>query len=186
MKKILTISILFVLMLAISTTMVSATTKAELPDALMAIGQKYGATASDKIKVERYVQDNEVTEAQANAIVAKANEIAAVMDKAGVTNYKSLNAAQKEQVKTLANQAANIIGLTLSFKNNSVEVYKNGKLIDTVTTSSSTGTAATGSTASAGTTKTLVYTGSNAYVFAIAGVVALAVIGIVGKKVVNA
>ena len=40
-------------------------------------------------------------------------------------NYK------KEKVKSLANETAGIIGLTLKFKAREVEIYKNGKLIET-------------------------------------------------------
>lgn len=184
MKKLLTISLLFVMMLAMSTTMVHATTSAELPDALMAIARKYGATDADKIKLERYLADNPVSEAEANAIVAKANEAAKVMEDAGVTNVKDLTDAQKAQVKAIANEAAGVVGVTLVFTNDTVNPYKDGKLID-VTPASSNG----GSSAAAATTSgaKLVYTGNNGNIlFAIGGaIIALSAIVVIGKKVVN-
>lgn len=184
MKKLLTISILFVMVLAMCTTMVSATTKAELADQLYAIGSKYGATASDKIKVERYLADNDLTDAQATAIVEKANQIAAVMDAAGVTDPKKLTADQKNQIKALANEAASIARVSLVFKNNDVEVYKNGKLVDTQKSPIYTATSGNGTASSSA---KLVYTGNNSYIaIALGSVVALAGLVIVGKKVVNA
>lgn len=187
MKKLLTISILFVMILAMCTSMVSATTKAELADQLYTIGSKYGATAADKIRIERFVADNELTDAQATAIVAKANQIAAVFDNAGTTSYNQLSADQKAQVKALANEAASIAGVSLVFTNGNVSVYKNGKLIDSTTLPVYTaGTSASTTTATSG--SVLVYTGNNSYVAIAIGsaVVALATAVIVRKKVVNA
>lgn len=194
MKKLLTISILFVMVLAMCTSIVSATTKAELPDQLFAIGSKYGATASDKIKIERYIADNDLTDAQATAIVAKAKEIAAIMDAAGVTDPTKLSAEDKAKVKSIANEAASIAGVSLVFKSNDVEIYKNGKKLDSVksplsgpASGSSNGSSASSAKTTSG--KKLVYTGSNSYVAIAAGsiaVVALATIVIIKKKVVNA
>ena len=194
MKKLLTISILFVMVLAMCTSTVSATTKAELPDQLFAIGSKYGATAAHKIKIERYIADNDLTDAQATAIVTKANEIAGIMDAAGVTDPRKLSAEDKARVKSLANEAASIAGVTLVFKKDDVDVYKNGKKIDSAqspltgsSSSSSTGSSTSSTKTTSG--KKLVYTGSNSYVAIAAGtvaVVALATVVIVKKKVVNA
>lgn len=184
MKKLLTIILLFVMMLAMSTTMVHATTNAELPDTLMAIARKYGATDADKIKLERYLADHPVTEAEANAIVAKAQEAAGVMDAAGVTNVKDLTPEQKNQVKTIANEAAGVVGVTLVFTNDSVEPYKDGKLIDVTPTGGNGGSAA--SPVASG-VATLVYTGNNGTIlFAVAGaIVALSAVAVIGKKIVN-
>ena len=194
MKKLLTISILFVMVLAMCTSIVSATTKAELPDQLFAIGSKYGATAAHKIKIERYIADNDLTDAQATAIVAKANEIAGIMDAAGVTDPRNLSAEDKAKVKSIANEAASIAGVSLVFKSNDVEIYKNGKKLDSVksplsgpASGSSNGSSASSAKTTSG--KKLVYTGSNSYVAIAAGttaVVALATIVIIKKKVVNA
>ena len=108
MKKLLTISILFVMVLAMCTSIVSATTNAELPDALMAIGEKYGATATEKIRLERYLADYPVTDEQANAILAKAQEVDNIMKAAGVTDVRKLTQDQKNQVKAVINEAAKI------------------------------------------------------------------------------
>ena len=114
-------------------TLVNAATTATLADELYAKGKKYGMTSADKVKVERYLSENTVTDEQANAIVAKADEAIAVMEAAGTTDYSKLTDAQKDQVKSIANSAADIIDVKLVFKKNTVEIYNNaGKLIETI------------------------------------------------------
>ena len=133
MKKLLTISILAIALVLMAVTGVNATTNDNLAETLYNIGAKYGMTKADKVKIERYLADYPVTESEANAIVAKANEAAKVMDNAGVTDFNKLSKEQKAEIKTIANQAASIVDVTLTYKSGSVEIYKNGKLIETVT-----------------------------------------------------
>lgn len=133
MKKSLLISILTAIIVMTCATLVNAATTATLADELYAKGKKYGMTSADKVKVERYLSENTVTDEQANAIVAKADEAIAVMEAAGTTDYSKLTDAQKDQVKSIANSAADIIDVKLVFKKNTVEIYNNaGKLIETI------------------------------------------------------
>ena len=133
MKKSLLISILTAIIVMTCATLVNAATTATLADELYAKGKKYGMTSADKVKVERYLSENTVTDEQANAIVAKADEAIAVMEAAGTTDYSKLTDAQKDQVKSIANSAADIIDAKLVFKKNTVEIYNNaGKLIETI------------------------------------------------------
>ncbi len=133
MKKSLLISILTAIIVMACATLVNAATTATLADELYAKGKKYGMTSADKVKVERYLSENTVTDEQANAIVAKADEAIAVMEAAGTTDYSKLTDAQKDQVKSIANSAADIIDVKLVFKKNTVEIYNNaGKLIETI------------------------------------------------------
>lgn len=133
MKKSLLISILTAVMVMACATLVNAATTATLADELYAKGKKYGMTSADKVKVERYLSENTVTDEQANAIVAKADEAIAVMEAAGTTDYSKLTDAQKDQIKSIANSAADIIDVKLVFKKNTVEIYNNaGKLIETI------------------------------------------------------
>lgn len=133
MKKSLLISILTAVIVMACATLVNAATTATLADELYAKGKKYGMTSADKVKVERYLSENTVTDEQANAIVAKADEAIAVMEVAGTTDYSKLTDAQKDQVKSIANSAADIIDVKLVFKKNTVEIYNNaGKLIETI------------------------------------------------------
>lgn len=133
MKKSLLISILTAVIVMACATLVNAATTATLADELYAKGKKYGMTSAEKVKVERYLSENTVTDEQANAIVAKADEAIAVMEAAGTTDYSKLTDAQKDQVKSIANSAADIIDVKLVFKKNTVEIYNNaGKLIETI------------------------------------------------------
>ena len=133
MKKSLLISILTAVIVMACATLVNATTTATLADELYAKGKKYGMTSADKVKVERYLSENTVTDEQANAIVAKADEAIAIMEAAGTTDYSKLTDAQKDQVKSIANSAADIIDVKLVFKKYTVEIYNNaGKLIETI------------------------------------------------------
>ena len=133
MKKSLLISILTAVIVMACATLVNAATTATLADELYAKGKKYGMTSAEKVKVERYLSENTVTDEQANAIVAKADEAIAVMEAAGTTDYSKLTDAQKDQIKSIANSAADIIDVKLVFKKNTVEIYNNaGKLIETI------------------------------------------------------
>lgn len=133
MKKTLIISILVAIILMAFATIVNAATSATLAEELYAKGQKYGITAADKVKIERYLSENPVTDEQANSLVAKADEAIAKMESAGVTNYDDLTTAQKDELKAIATSAADIVDVKLVFKKGSVEIYDNtGKLIETV------------------------------------------------------
>ena len=172
MKKLLTISILAVMLVLMTITGVNATTNDNLADTLYNIGAKYGMTKADKVKIERYLADNPVTETEANAIVEKANAAAKVMDDAGVTDYSKLSADKKAEIKSIANQAASIIDVTLTYKSGSVEIYKNGKLIETVTNHNGK----------------LAYTGNNNMTLVVSSiaVIALASVAVARKKLANA
>lgn len=133
MKKSLLISILTAVIVMACATLVNAATTATLADELYSKGSKYGMTSADKVKIERYLSENTVTDEQANAIVAKADEAIAVMEAAGTTDYSKLTDAQKDKLKSIANSAASIIDVKLVFKKNTVEIYDNaGKLIETI------------------------------------------------------
>ena len=174
MKKLLSIAIVFVMVAVLATTAVNAATSSTLANDLYTIGSKYGMSSADKVKIERYLADNAVTDDQANKVLAKANEAAKIMDEAGVKNYKDLTADKKNELKTIANEAASVLGLTLTFKSGNVEVYKDGKLIETLGVSNN---------------GKLVYTGNNTNVILVVSsvaVVALAAGFIARKKIANA
>lgn len=136
MKKIVSITILFVMVAMLATTVVNGATSSNLADELYTLGSKYGMTSADKVKIERYLSDNPVTNEQADQIMAKANDAVDIMEKAGTTNVKDLSSEQKSKLQSLANEAASVVGLTLKFKAGTVEVYKDGKLIETIGTES--------------------------------------------------
>lgn len=166
MKKVLTISILAVMLVLMVVTGVNAANNDNLAETLYNMGAKYGMTKSDKVKIERYLADYPVTESEANAIVAKAEEAVKVMEDADVTDYTKLSKAQKDQLKSIANEAASIVNVTLVFKTKAVEVYKNGKLIETVSNNNGK----------------LAYTGNNNIVLVVSSIAVIALASVVARK----
>ena len=123
MKKVLSIISLFIIIGLMATTIVNAATNSSLAGDLYALGAKYGMTTADKVKIERYVSDNSVTNEQAEQVMAKAQEAVKIMEEAGTTNINKLSTEQKKKLKSIANEAASILGLTLTFKSGTVEIY---------------------------------------------------------------
>lgn len=173
MKKIVSFLILFVMLIAMS-TVVTATSSDGLADELYELGKAYGMSESDKIRIERYLADNKVTDEQASQIFSKAKEAAEVMDNAGKTNYSKLSESQKNEIKAIVVDAAKILDLTLEFSNKQLKIYQDGKLIDVITYDSN---------------GKLAYTGNNLnIILAISTVamIALALVIVARKKNVNA
>lgn len=169
MKKLVTVSLLCVMLVMAFATVVSAATSADLASKLYEKGAKLGMTAADKVKIERYLSENPVTDAEADAVLAKADEAVAVMNNAGVTDYSKLTAAQKEEVKTIAKSAAEIVDVKLVFKTGAIEIYnKDGKLIETATNNNGK----------------LAYTGNNVNVVLVVSIIAIIAlaISVVAKK----
>lgn len=175
MKKTIKVAILILMLVAITITSVQATTSSELANKLYTMGKEYGVTSAHKVQMERYLSDNPVTETEANTIVSKANEAIDIMKKAGTKDVTKLSKANKERITTIANEVAGILGVTLKFQSNSVSVYKDGKLIDKITATS--------------TGKKLAYTGNNMYrILVVSSSIAIIALAIVcaKKKVQNA
>ena len=174
MKKTLIVSILMSIILFVGASVVSAATTETLADELYVKGKKYGMTTADKVRIERYLSENPVTDEQANQIMSKADEAVAVMENAGVTNYNKLTQDKKSELKTIAKETADIVGAKLVFKSGSVEIYDaNGKLIETVARNNGK----------------LAYTGNNSVnVVLTVSVIAMIALAITvgGKKIANA
>lgn len=132
MKKLISTLALIAIMVVLTTTIVSAATAKTLVDDLYALATKYGITTVSKVEMERYLADHPVTDAQAEAIYSKAQDMAKIMDDAKVTDYRKLTKEQKDQIRSLANEAASIAGLTLTFKDGFVTPYSNGKPVTSI------------------------------------------------------
>lgn len=173
MKKLLSIAVLVAIVMLMGATVVNATTSSELADTLYDMGKEYGLTSADKVRIERYISDYGVTDDQADEIVAKAKEAVAVFEDAGVTSFSDLSTSEKDELKSIANEAADIIDVKLTFGEHYVKIYKDGKLIETVTNNNGT----------------LAYTGNSinmVLVVSSIAVVALATAYVVVKKYANA
>ena len=176
MKKIITIATIFILVAMLATTMVNAATTDSLVNDLYALTSKYGVTEADKIKAERFLSDNSITDEQANQIYAKAKEAIKVLEEAGVTDVKKLDTQltkeQKLKFQSLCQETADIVGVTLTYRNGTAEVYKNGKKVEVFYF----------------TDGKLAYTGNNINIVLVVSsvaVIALATVYIVRKKKAN-
>ena len=162
MKKLLMIMSIIITVMLIGAINVKAASNTELINTVYNIGSKYGLTSADKVKIERYLADNPVTEQEADSLISKAEEIDAIMKEAGVTDPTKLSQADKDRIQSIANEAASVLKVSLVIKNGNVEIYKDGKLA---------------------------YTGNNNYViFGISAVaiVALVIVCIMKKRKINA
>ena len=132
MKKSLLTVVLFVIVTLFATTMVNAATGAELPELIYARGAKYGVTQSQKIKMERYVANHPITDEQANAVMAKVDEVEKVFKDAGVTSLSKLSSSNLKKVQNLATEAAAIVDVKVVWKSTTAEIYKDATLVDVI------------------------------------------------------
>ena len=173
MKKLIIISIVFMMVAMFTVSTVKAVSGATIVNDIYNLGKKYGFTESDKLRADRYVADNPITDEQATAIYAKAEEAIKYLEETDAKNVKKLDTQltkeQKLKFENLCQEAASIVGVTLTYNNGNVDVYKNGKKIDTYTF----------------TDGKLPYTGNNINVILVVSsvaVIALATFAIVRKK----
>lgn len=175
MKKLATVTLLIVMLVGFLAGTVNAATESELLDYLSQEftvgGETISISASDKVKIERYLNENEVTAEQADSIIAKVDEAIAVLEAAGETDLTKLSQEDKSKLVDIANSAASVLGLSVSYDASSktISVYKDGVLIESTSIASG---------------DELVQTGSTNYVYvAILAVVVIAIAAVVVKKV---
>ncbi len=132
MKKVLISTVLFVIVAIFATTMVNAATGAELPNLIYEKGAKYGVTEGHKVKMERYLAKHPATDAQADAVMAKVDEVVAVYEKAGVTDMAKLSAADLKKVQDLATEAAAILNVKIAWDGAKVTIYYEGRVEDVI------------------------------------------------------
>lgn len=129
-------------------------------------GKEITLSASDKVKLERFLNDNPISEAEANSVISKAEAIIKIANDSGVNDISKLSKADKEKIIATANEAASILGVTLKFSNNNVEVYKDGQKIEVLTLNG----------------EKLAYTGNNLSILALSGIAIIAVAMAFGIK----
>lgn len=181
MKKVLKIALVFAILLFCNVTVSKAATNEELIAYASKNFDVNGSTvalkAADKVKLQRYLEQNPVSSEDADKIIAKIDEGVALLRNAGVTDPTKLSSEKKQELLAIGQQAAKIAGAELTYDSSSdaISIYKDGVLIDQATTSDA-----------------LVQTGSDNYsyiVYAIAGVAVVAIAGFVvytKKSAVNA
>lgn len=97
-------------------------------------GENVSLSNGDIAKIERFLNSNEVTDEQASEIIAKCDQIIAVLNREGVKNVTKLSKNVKNEIFSLAKEAANIVGVTLSYDkaNKEIVAYKGDKKIDAI------------------------------------------------------
>ena len=120
MKKLLMIMSIIITVMLIGAINVKAASNTELINTVYNIGSKYGLTSADKVKIERYLADNPVTEQEADSLISKAEEIDAIMKEAGVTDPTKLSQADKDRIQSIANVSINNGKLAYTGNNNYV------------------------------------------------------------------
>lgn len=143
MKKRLIIPMLVVMFLLIATTAVFAAQN--LADKIYEMGVPYGVTESHRMEMDRYFTNNPVTKAQEDYIIGKANEVISIMKSANTNDVTKLSEKDKKRAQALITDAANHIGLTVSFTDNGINIIgKDGKSVVKISVKSNSAEVVTG------------------------------------------
>lgn len=181
--KVMLTLVMAIVALIVFTTKSNAMTANELKDYICndkgINGTKLVIRDADKVKVEKFFANNEMTDAQADQIKAIIDKGVALMNADGASEPNQLSSkAKKQELLSYAQEAAAVMGLTVSYDatEERLDIYKNGVLYDSlnwgVTESSK------GSTESA-----LVQTGSTNYIYVVvAGIMLIAGIMLVVSR----
>ena len=117
---------LFILLIGATVTYASTSTIAEK---VYMKGRAYGVTLSHQRKMKEYFTTNPVTPEEEAYVLAREDECIAIMKKAGVKYVTELSESDLNKVKALVQDAAQKIGLRVTYTNNAFYITKNGKTI---------------------------------------------------------
>lgn len=171
MRKALAITVLFVMLVALTLTGVKATTSSTLVEELYEKLEPYGATKSHKVEMERILDG--VSDEKAEAIMDNVDWAIDVMERNDTTDYADLSDTDRNALKYYAEQAAGQIGYSFKFEDGKATLFdEKGKEVTSFTTDD----LADG---------TLPYTGANNVVVAVSvvAVIALAAVVVVRTKI---
>lgn len=173
MKKVLTISLLVLVMLTFATTLTkAATTEADVQAKALEILSKVDTGTDYTATVERIFNEYDFSEEQLSNVMSKANEIESIIEANG-SDPRTYSSSVKNTLISLAQAVAEDLGmkLTIDTKNNVATLTKDGVTI--VALNLETGK--------------IKQTGSDNLVFAVlAGVAVIAVVATVVVKKVKA
>lgn len=147
-------------------------------------GMVFELKSADKVAVKDYITAN-VSDAQADAAMAKIKEAEALVASSGATKVENINADVKSKLITLATAAADNVGLVLTVNTSSntyslsdgAKVITSGKVETFISSASGApagGSSNGGSSAPAG-GNTLLYTGAE---YAVCGGLVLAIVAV--------
>ena len=140
MKKIRNIVCLFVAMLLVGTLNVNAMSKdelkAKLTKAYTINGTTFQATSDQKVEIERYLSQNNVSESDADYIASKIDEAVAIIERGDATSFEKLTKAEKNEIKALLTEVSNNTSVKVTAVKNGVKVYNLDGTVFTVATAS--------------------------------------------------
>ena len=147
MRRILTVLVLAVMLIVATLPVVNASNSNTLPDELYEIGAYYGMTENDRVKMQQYLRQYPLSDADCNTILDLAKQAQQIMIANNARDYHSLPESIQKQLQALALKAADIAGVTLDFKARRIDVYKEGKWINSFGESNLVPTGANGNIA---------------------------------------
>ncbi|MBR3162067.1 MAG: hypothetical protein IKF19_04985 [Bacilli bacterium] len=126
MKKLLIVVLLFV----IGVANVKAISESELLDRLTKSytvnGATFQATDEQKVLIERYLDQYEVSSADADYIVAKLEEVFSVLRNSGKTSFYDLSSSEKQKIISLVADVAANTSIDCAIVNGNLVVYVPG------------------------------------------------------------
>jgi MinD superfamily P-loop ATPase len=136
-------SLFLVCSVAVIFTVVSASAKDDLTSYLtqahVIAGNTVTLTAAQKTQLERYLNDNTVTDLQVSMFKSKIEEIKTILNAAKITDPTKLTSSDKAKVINLIKDAGISVGVTVTVNstNNTVELFDStGAKLDVFTLSS--------------------------------------------------
>lgn len=138
MKKITLVLISLILITIMLGTVVNAVTEEELKDYFfrkhIVAGDEVYLVEDQKVKVERYLATHDVTEEQADKVIAQVEKAKALLEKNGVSDYTKLSRENKKTLLSIGQEAASVLGLTMTYNSaeKTVEIYEGTTQLDSV------------------------------------------------------
>lgn len=173
MKKFIIGTITFLFVLGSFMTISNAATKDELLAAATkkytVAGQEVGLSESDIVKVKRYLSENTISEQNADAIIKQIDAAVNLMNREGTADISKLSKAKKEDLLNIAKNVASLAGASLTYdaKDKAILIYKDGKLYDSISTSSYT---------------KFTQSGSNNMIYVVIATAIIAIVGVAGYR----
>lgn len=119
MKKVVSIVLMIVMAMTLVTVVNAATPtedlKAFLSGEFTVLGEKVKLSNSDMVQVERYLENNPVTEAEAESIKSQVNDLVKYINDTDAKSIADLTTAQKNEVLNRANSVASVVGLSVNY-----------------------------------------------------------------------
>lgn len=125
MKKGFLVALVVTLMMSV--TNVSAMTKDELKTKLTKEytinGATFKASASDVAQIERYLEQNNVSEADADKISAKVDEAVSIIEAGNATKLEELTTTEKDKLIGLLSDISNTTSVKVTVNKGVITVY---------------------------------------------------------------